>query len=1611
MAEYRIRLHGELDDSRILQQIKAIEKKGITLKTRGGTGTTGGKGGKGSGTVVGDIDKQNKKLKENTRQTRRNEQATIGATKAKKKFGSTTLDITKKVAQFGAVTAVIRGVTDGIGDMVQNVYELDKALTEFKKVSDLSGKGLEEYTSQAYETGRTVAKTGTEMIQAATEFKKAGFNEKDSLELGRVASMYQNVADQEITAGEAANFIVSQMKAYNMTAQDSEHIIDAVNEVSNKYAVSSADIATNIGKASAAMATGNMTYEQSIGLMTAMTEITRNGAKSARGLVSIQSRYNQILDENSTTGKKLTAWYKEHNIELKDQNGQLKSFFEVGGEVAKQWDKLSDNEKKYYLNAQAGANQSQNLAALMRNYKTALEATATAENSAGSAAKENARYMESMEGKLQNLRSAWEKLSYKLINSEGLKKAIDGLTKALDYLASDAGMKTLRTLGDIAVMFASFKAISGVVGGFKSLSGALTGVGEAAGASSPLLAEIAAMFAGGGIGWGVLLSGALVGALMAFNEELDPENKYNETTEKLKDLQDQYKELGEEYGNLLDKKLSGKDLTAGEEQRLKWLKQQLSVLEKQEEVYKKLQAQQYHDKEMKPDKKSGAQGRGVKSVTKGTVNYSQDTKQQIKDTDALTSKLKKYNDIGNQASQTQRNIAKAQEEVNSARRSGDLEGESKALEKLNKANGEYAESMGKLSPAMQDVKKKMKEWLDSGMVDQYDDAKKSYNAVKKIVDAYDDLGKKSGEVGDKSLTKALKPAELQEINKDLTTMGTTIGIVKNKSGEVENIDFGKFDASLKDIGYSSEQVREALSLIEKENPEATVTVDGVEVAQKDVDQVLDYLDKLNGDDAEATVEINGTEYAVEDIGNLNHFLTLLNGTSATADIGVDGAKESEEKVESFNGAVKDLPLQHNTNVKVSGTEGGKKKATSLDKAIRNIPQSKTPQVRASVHGERKVDDIKNKISSVPSFKSVLISVGASISSAAKKALGIGGNAQGTRHAKEGWSEVNEQGFEFIRDAKTGMLRIAGGGHRTVTALNEGDTVYTHAQSMQMLSNDDDIEIPQHKKGKKGKKKGKKQKKRQKKYDTAKNKITSAFDKALEALEHKRDVEHWTDAQYTKAYNNLYNKYSKKLATFNKNYKGKKAKGVTKSGMGTDRQRAKEKANADLAHDQATKRIEELLEAYDGTDATYDKASKAIKTALAKKQISRDEYNDLLKELKEKKKDYQHEAATKEIDALIGGQRGTQEDFNKTIKRLKELKKQNKLTAEEAEEYEKEAYKKHIEYEMNTLKFDRNSYKKSLALLEDAYAKKKLTDEEYYAYRQELAEKLLDLEKTEIEKSQELNDNKYSLAKAYVQKQIDALQKENEEQEKQNELIELQNNLLKAKSKRVKVYREGIGFTYEQDTEAIQEATKALQDFQNAQKNPELEKWEKVMELFDKLESSAEMKHLENLIGASAASMFGAMGTDIGSWTNWIKNNLAIAYGYADVLSNLDELAEYTDIEAYVNNLSSNIDSAINANRFASGTLNAPRGFARVAENGYEIALLGKGDAVMPHGVSKNLMEWGQYSPRDFVTSGGGDNLTYNFDKLVLPNVDNAHAFISELNKLPNAALQYSKGRR
>lgn len=67
------------------------------------------------------------------------------------------------------------------------------------------------------------------------EFRKNGFNDEDSAQLARVSSMFQNVADEQISAGDSASFLISQLIAFNQTSGDVEanatHIVDAVNEV------------------------------------------------------------------------------------------------------------------------------------------------------------------------------------------------------------------------------------------------------------------------------------------------------------------------------------------------------------------------------------------------------------------------------------------------------------------------------------------------------------------------------------------------------------------------------------------------------------------------------------------------------------------------------------------------------------------------------------------------------------------------------------------------------------------------------------------------------------------------------------------------------------------------------------------------------------------------------------------------------------------------------------------------------------------------------------------------------------------------------------------------------------------------------------------------------------------------------------------------------------------------------------------------------------------------------------------------------------------------------------------------------------------------------------
>ena len=160
--------------------------------------------------------------------------------------------------------------------------------------------------------------------------------------------------------------------------------------------MSSADLANNLGNVSAVLSVTGTTYEETLGMLTAITEQTRNASKASRGLVQISSRLTQVLDDSSKTGAKLKDIYSGLGIELMDSNGQIRSTYDILEDLSKQWDGLTKNEKEYIALTSAGSNQVQNFMALMNGFSQAIDATTTAYESSGSAAKENEKAMDTI---------------------------------------------------------------------------------------------------------------------------------------------------------------------------------------------------------------------------------------------------------------------------------------------------------------------------------------------------------------------------------------------------------------------------------------------------------------------------------------------------------------------------------------------------------------------------------------------------------------------------------------------------------------------------------------------------------------------------------------------------------------------------------------------------------------------------------------------------------------------------------------------------------------------------------------------------------------------------------------------------------------------------------------------------------------------------------------------------------------------------------------------------------------------------------------------------------------------------------------------------------------
>ena len=387
--------------------------------------------------------------------------------------GATTETLSQKLSrlfkehfQTAIAMAGVAMVKQGLREVYDNVLELDTAVTELKKVSKMTGDEMNEYLDRTATNARELGANISDLVSSTADWKRLGYTDKDSEELARVAALMANVGDGIDNATTASSYLISTMQGFGLVADDAEHLLDCMNQIANTEPVSMEDLGIIMQKSSAAMSAAGNTYQETLAMASALNGVLQDSESSGTFLktLSMYLRASKTDAENAgiaTDG--MASSVSELRSELKQLAGvdimkndnTFKSTYQIMKELSEVWKDLSDTTQANITELISGKRGGQGTSALLNNFSVAEDAMKQALNSSGSAMRENETYMQSLQAKLNQLDSAFQKFSTDLMKSDIPKFFVDLATVFVD--GADNAVKFAGALPTLTA------AISGVL--------------------------------------------------------------------------------------------------------------------------------------------------------------------------------------------------------------------------------------------------------------------------------------------------------------------------------------------------------------------------------------------------------------------------------------------------------------------------------------------------------------------------------------------------------------------------------------------------------------------------------------------------------------------------------------------------------------------------------------------------------------------------------------------------------------------------------------------------------------------------------------------------------------------------------------------------------------------------------------------------------------------------------------------------------------------------------------------------------------------------------------------------------------------------------------------
>lgn len=281
----------------------------------------------------------------------------------------------------------------------------------------------------------------------------------------------------EVDNATAVQDLTTVMKSYNMAVEDSMNVVDKFNNVSNKYSVTAGNIGEILSNSISSLSIAGNSLDEAIAMGTTITEITGDASEAGNTLKVLSMRLRGASTEieqigESTDGmaestsklqskiKALTNVDGKGGFDIMTDADSFKSTYDIMAGISKVWKDMSDIDQAALIELIVGKQRGNTVSALLTNMSQAENILNDSLNSSGSAMKEYNVYLDSLQGKIQGIKTEFSALSQAFINDDLLKSTLDVFTSFLQALTNIIDkLGLVKTLGLSVAAVLSFKNV------------------------------------------------------------------------------------------------------------------------------------------------------------------------------------------------------------------------------------------------------------------------------------------------------------------------------------------------------------------------------------------------------------------------------------------------------------------------------------------------------------------------------------------------------------------------------------------------------------------------------------------------------------------------------------------------------------------------------------------------------------------------------------------------------------------------------------------------------------------------------------------------------------------------------------------------------------------------------------------------------------------------------------------------------------------------------------------------------------------------------------------------------------------------------------------------